>query len=103
MNLLEKVQASKLQKKKSLQCNDYFLECFLPILESYKEPHSTGTTTHRNLPNGQFAQKPNILDVKIWQTSWAQYVPLKSTPTRLSQSRKYCSCGFVAVLGNILK
>lgn len=71
---------------------------FLPIIESYKESHSTGTTTPSN---GQFAQKPNILDVKVWQTSWASgCVPLKSIPTWLSQSRKYCTCGFEAVLGN---
>jgi hypothetical protein len=30
-------------------------------------------------------------------------VPLKSTPTPLSQSRKYCTVDLWAVLGNILK
>lgn len=51
----------------------------------------------------EFAQEPNILHAKVWQTSWAtRHMPLRSIPTWPSQSRKYCTCGFVAVLGNIL-
>lgn len=63
--------------------------------------HTQPELQHRNLPKGQFAKKSNTLDVKVWQSSWApQCRSLKNIPTQLSQSRKYCTCGFVVVLGN---
>lgn len=68
-------------------------------LKSHTEPE----LQHRNLPKGQFAKKSNTLDVKVWQSSWApQCRSLKNKPTQLSQLRKYCTCGFVVVLGNSL-
>lgn len=53
----------------------------------------------------EFAQEPNTLHVKVWQTSWATWcvcLAFKKHTNMVSQSRKYCTCGFVAVLGNIL-